>query len=71
MGIMVKAVHVLPSPGGWSVKSEDTNEEFDTKAEAEEVGRDIAKKKCVEFVLHDEDGRVRERDGYEHGDISE
>jgi hypothetical protein len=35
-----------------------------TQAEAEQVGRDLAKPEQVEFVLHNQAGAIREKDSY-------
>lgn len=63
-----KNVHVVPNPyGGWDVKrelAERASFHFDTQAEAETKGRELARADKVEFLLHGRDGKIRLRDGY-------
>lgn len=62
------AVHVTPrSEEGWAVireGNERASEVFPTQAQAEMVGRNVARRDQTEFFLHGQDGRIRERDSY-------
>jgi hypothetical protein len=64
-------VHVVPhksSDGSdWQVKREGAQRAsgtYDTQAEAESVGREIARNNNSEFYLHNREGVIRERDSY-------
>ncbi|HEV2745518.1 MAG TPA: DUF2382 domain-containing protein [Rubrobacter sp.] len=60
-------VHVLPRDDGWAVVREGREQASSvhpTQAEAAKVGREIARKDGVEFLLHAKDGRVRDRSDY-------
>jgi len=60
-------VHVVPHEDGWAVKragSEKATKVFKTQSEAEQYGRELAKKEKTEFVLHGKDGKIREKDSY-------
>jgi hypothetical protein len=60
------SVHVVPAGGDWAVRREggDVLSTHSTQAEAEQVGRELAKTEKVEFQLHGADGKIRERDSY-------
>lgn len=69
IGMAGKAnVHVTPRPdGNWNVirdGAERPSSVYDTQAEAEVRGRELARGDEVEFFLHGRDGRIRERDSY-------
>ena len=51
-------------PAGDSWKVSGMEETFATQSEAEQAGRMLAKEKQCEFILHGEDGTIRERDSY-------
>lgn len=55
-------IHVQPAQGQWTVSGLDRK--FETQKEAEELGRQMARDQKCEFILHGEDGRIRERDSY-------
>lgn len=64
-----KDVHVVPNKdkGGWDVVregSERASNHFDTKAEAEKRGRELAKQDKVEYVPHGKDGKIQDPDSY-------
>ena len=59
--------HVVPLGNGWAVKGAG-NERFtvitETKKEALEVAREIAKNNHSELVIHGKDGRIQDKDSY-------
>ena len=62
------AVETLPHPeGGWGNKVQ-RNERFSnrapTKAEAERVGRDMARQRHTEHIIKKRDGTIGERNSY-------
>lgn len=61
-------VHVTPhSEGGWSVMREGderASRVFDTKEEAVEFGKNLARVNMVEYIEHNHDGRIAERNSY-------
>lgn len=62
-----KPVHVVPRDGCWSVEREGglrASSLHDTQAEAERVGRPIARAEQTEFYLHGRDGQIRQKDSY-------
>lgn len=63
-----KPVHVTPRGGeGWAVVREGNERASSihpTQAEAEQVGREAARRDHTEFYLHGRDGQIRERDSY-------
>ncbi len=66
---MNRVVRVHPSEAGWLVDVAGHVSVFRTQAEAEEVGRNVARTDEVEFLLYDARGLVRERVSY-GGDTS-
>ena len=60
--------HVVPHPdGGWDVKrsgAERASGHFDTKAEAEDAGREISRNQGTEFVIHRKDGTIQRKDSH-------
>jgi Uncharacterized protein conserved in bacteria (DUF2188) len=60
--------HVVPNPnGGWDVKrggSQRASGHFDTKREAETVGREISRNQGTEFVIHGTDGVIQRSDSH-------
>lgn len=62
-----KNQHVVPVDGKWGVKGEG-NEKFtavtDTKYEAEQIARDIARNQQSELFIHGKDGKIQDRDSY-------
>ena len=65
---MKKNQHVVPSKdGGWDVKGEGNSKSTahtDTKQEAIDKGREIAKNQHSELVIHGKDGRIQDKDSY-------
>lgn len=62
-----KNVHVTPHGGKWAVMREGNERAsslHDTQKEAEQKGREAARKDRTEFLLHGRDSRIRERDSY-------
>lgn len=62
-------VHIVPHDNGWAVKIEGNDRATSvhpTQREAEQAGRDRARRDHVEILIHGEDGRIRERDSYGH-----
>ena len=60
-------MHVVPHPRGWAVKKEGARRAsavFPTQREAEQYGRNLARRERVEFVLHRRDGQIRDKDSY-------
>lgn len=57
--------HVVPHPEGWAVRREGADRASSvqpTQAKAIEVGRDLAKERQTELVIHDRQGRIRDSD---------
>lgn len=51
----------------WAVKKEGNEKAsalFDTKKEAEEFGREQAKKEKSELVIHNKDGKISDKDSF-------
>ena len=62
-----KPVHVTPREDGWAVVREGSQRASSvhpTQKEAEKAGRQAARKDQTEFVLHNRQGQIRERDSY-------
>lgn len=60
-------VHTVPHGDGWANRragSERVSKLFDTKREAQQAGREIAKREATEHVIHKEDGKIGERNSY-------
>lgn len=61
-------VHTTPGEnGGWNVKregAERASKHFDKKVEAEQFGKDLAKKDKTEHIIHTKDGKIQKRDSY-------
>lgn len=61
------AQHVRPHEEGWAVIREGANRAsrvLDTKAEAVDVGREIAENQGTQLVIHRQDGSVQETRDY-------
>jgi hypothetical protein len=59
--------HVVPRPEGWAVRGESNTRDtshHDTQAAAIDAARDIARNQRSEVVIHDRQGRIRDRDSY-------
>ncbi len=62
-----KNVHVTPHGDKWAVKREGNERASSlhaTQKEAENKGREAARKDKTEFFLHNRQGEIRERDSY-------
>jgi hypothetical protein len=62
-----KPVHVTPRGDGWAVVREGSQRASSvhpTQKEAEKAGRQAARKDQTEFILHNRQGQIRERDSY-------
>jgi hypothetical protein len=63
-----KNQHVTPHPdGGWQVKgagNEKATARTDTQAEAINIAKEIAKNQQSEVVIHNKQGRIRDKDSY-------
>jgi len=60
--------HVVPNTkGGWSVRKTGAaraTKSFDTKSEAIDYARNLARKQAGEFYVHSKDGTIRDRATY-------
>ena len=65
---MGKNQHVVPnSNGGWDIKGEGNSKSTkhtDTKNEAINIAREIAKNQKSELVIHNKDGKISDKDSY-------
>lgn len=62
-----KPVHVTPRGDKWAVLREGgerASSLHDTQRSAEQAGRQLARNDRTEFLLHGQNGRIRERDSY-------
>jgi hypothetical protein len=62
-----KNLHTVPHGDGWANRREGADRvsrTFDTKREAEQAGRDTAKREGVEHLIHNKDGKIGERNSY-------
>jgi hypothetical protein len=69
-----KVYHVAPSPdGGWNVEgeqSERASDRFDTKDQAIERGRELAKARNGQLKIHKQDGTIETEYTYGHDPTS-
>jgi Uncharacterized protein conserved in bacteria (DUF2188) len=59
--------HIVPHDGGWAVKGEGNQRvtrQFETQCEAIAHGRQIAINQQSELIIHNQEGRIRERNSY-------
>lgn len=59
--------HVVPRPDGWAVRGEGNSRDtshHDTQRDAIGTARDIARNQESEVVIHNRQGRIRDRDSY-------
>ncbi len=65
---MAKTHHVVPNPnGGWDVKKgggQRASNHTSTKAEAEDIAREISKKQGSELFIHGRNGRIQRKDSH-------
>lgn len=62
-----KNLHVIPLDDGWAVRGEGSSRATSvhkSQHEAIEAGREIARNRSGQLVIHGRDGRVRERNSY-------
>ncbi|MEZ4690064.1 MAG: DUF2188 domain-containing protein [Ignavibacteria bacterium] len=62
-----KNQHVVPTRSGWAVKGEGNTKNTkltDTKAEAIEYAKRIAKNQKSELVIHNKDGKISDKDSF-------
>lgn len=63
-----KSTHVVPSPkGGWNVKQgggKKASSHHDTKQDAVDKGRQVSRNKGTEFVIHNKDGKIAQKDSH-------
>ncbi len=60
-------IHTVPREGRWANEREGDAGDIsthDTKEEAVEAGRDVARKGKVEHLIHRQDGTIGERNSY-------
>lgn len=63
-----KGEHVVPHKDGWAVQSKDAKQPsdvFDTKSDAVERGKEIAKNKGSSLTIHRKDGTIEDRISYD------
>lgn len=67
---MKKNIHVICDKNGWKMMKENTDEEkyFDTKEEALEYSKQLAKKDKVELIIHNKDGIISNKNSYGNDD---
>lgn len=63
-------VHITPRGGeGWAVIREGNDRAssiFPTQSQAEQAGREVARRDHTELLIHGRNGQIRERDSYGH-----
>jgi len=63
-----KTQHVVPAKqGGWNVKKGGATKatvHTSTKAEAEKIAKELAKKQKAELVIHGKDGKIQNANSY-------
>jgi len=66
---MSRNYHVVPRDDGWAVLREGADRAgsvHDTQSEAIDVGRERAIRDRGELIIHDQHGRIRDKDSYGH-----
>ena len=61
------AVHTVTHGDGWANRREgaaSVSKIFRTKAEAQTAGRETAKREGTEYLIHNKDGKIAERNSY-------
>lgn len=61
------SIHIVPHDSGWAVKKSGAGRASivtATKAEADKVGRVMAKNQQAELVIHGRDGRIQDADSF-------
>ena len=67
--VMRKEIHIVSNPnrGGWDAKrpnADRASKHFDTKKEAMEWSRDLAKREGLELIPHGTDGKIQNPNSY-------
>jgi Uncharacterized protein conserved in bacteria (DUF2188) len=60
-------IHTVPHGDGWANRAEGgerASNTAPTKSEAQSTGRDMARDRGVEHVIHNRDGQIGERNTY-------
>ncbi|WP_114376810.1 DUF2188 domain-containing protein [Elioraea thermophila] len=60
-------IHTVPSERGWANKEEGNPHPLSThrtQSAAAERGRELARERAAEHLIHGRDGRIRERNSY-------
>lgn len=60
-------IHTVPHGDGWANRAEGNKKvtnTSDTKSETQSTGKDMAKERGVEHVIHKKDGTIGERNTY-------
>lgn len=68
---MRKEIHVVSNPdrGGWDAKSPHairSSKHFDTKKDALDWSRELAKKEGLELIPHSKDGKIQNPNSFGH-----
>ncbi len=64
--------HVIPRDGKWAVRKTGSNRvtrKFDTKKEAIQVARDLARKQKTVVYIFGSNGLIRKRESYADDDL--
>lgn len=62
-------VHIVPRTDGWAVRragAERDSSHHRTQADAIGAGRGTAQRERTELVIHDRQGRIRDKDSFGH-----
>lgn len=62
-----KRIHIVPAEDGWAVKREKSDRASaltDTKAEADAIARDMARREKGELITHGKDGKIQDSDSF-------
>jgi len=64
---MKKNIHVVYDDGLWKMKRENSQKAskiFNTKIDAVDYSRNVAKNDKVEFAIHNKDGKISNKNSY-------
>ncbi len=59
--------HIVPHEDGWAIKpagGSKATKVTDTKQEAIDIGRGIAKNQGTELIIHGKDGKIQSKDSH-------
>lgn len=62
-----KRIHIVPDGDNWAVKREEGERAIartNTKAEADQIGRDLARREGGELIIHGKDGKIQDSDSF-------